>query len=306
MPGSHPYEGVIVLAGPTASGKSSVAARLARACGAEVVNVDPYQAFRGLEILTAQPDAGENALAPHHLYGCLDPAEERDAAGFAAVARTVVESIRARARRVVLVSGSGLYLRAFSGGLDEALPAPDPGLRARLEERTLENQLGELRQLDPEEWEKIDRRNPRRVTRALEICLLTGGPVSALRKKRNETIPAPPGFCLWPESEALKARIRTRARAMFGPALAVEIETLDRHSPGRSAASTLGLETARAWLDGRLSTEQAATELATRTWQYARRQRTWFKKAGEFTPLPVEVHEAPEDIAGRIRTLAGW
>jgi tRNA dimethylallyltransferase len=306
MPENNRFEGVLALAGPTASGKSAVAAALARACDAEVVNLDPYQAFAALEILTAQPSAEELSLAPHHLYGFLDPTKERDAAGFAALAESTVKEIRARGKKAVLVSGSGLYLRAFGGGLDSGLPPSDPELRARLEARSIESQLEELKKLDPEEWERIDRMNPRRITRALEICLLSGQPASSLRRGHANKPAAPASFCLWPETEHLKARIRERSARMFGPGLAAEIDALEKLPPGRAAASTLGLATARTWRAGHLARTDAASELATLTWQYARRQRTWFKKAGEFQRVETRDDEAPEDIAARIRTLAGW
>lgn len=306
MRGNPSHDGIIAIAGPTASGKSAVAASLAHACAAEVVNLDPYQAFAGLEILTAQPDGTERELVPHHLYGFLPPGAERDAAGFAVLVRQTVEEVRSRGHKVVLVSGSGLYLRAFSGGIDDSLPASDPALRTRLEALPLARQLDELHALDPEEWERIDRRNPRRVIRALEICLLTGGTASALRKSRDKPPAGPQSFCLWPESEALKVRIQTRARAMLSTALAREIDALRERSLGRSASSTLGLETVRAWRDGHLSTESAIAELATRTWQYARRQRTWFKKAGEFELVHLAPEEPAEQVAERIRRMAGW
>lgn len=303
---SFTHAGILALAGPTSSGKSAVAAHLARSCAAEVVNLDPYQAFAGLEILSAQPNEAERSLARHHLYGVLDPAEERDAASFAKLAHECVAEIRARGRKVVLVSGSGLYLRAFGGGLDLGLPPPNAELRARLEARSLDDQLEELHQLDPVEWERIDRRNPRRVTRALEICLLSGQPASSLRTGSAPKIPGPTSVCLWPEPETLKARIRERTARMFGPALKQEIASLESKTLGRSAASTLGLSTARAWQVGQLRTDQAIDEISTRTWQYARRQRTWFKRAVEFQPLEVGPQDTPEELSLRIRESVEW
>ncbi|MFM7180726.1 MAG: tRNA (adenosine(37)-N6)-dimethylallyltransferase MiaA [Verrucomicrobiales bacterium] len=300
------FDGVLALAGPTASGKSAVAAALARACDAEVVNLDPYQAFAGMKILTAQPSETELAMAPHHLYGFLETNMERDAAGFAALAHSVVAEICQRGKKVILVSGSGLYLRAFSGGLDSGLPAPDAELRARLEAMSLESQLDELQRLDPEEWERIDRMNPRRVTRALEICLLSGQPASSLRRGQGSRRDGPPSFSLWPETESLKTRIRERSARMFGPELSREIDALEKLPLGRSASTTLGLATARAWRAGTLEHTQAAEELATLTWQYARRQRTWFKKAEEFQRVETGDLESPEDLASRIRLMAGW
>lgn len=306
MDKSGRIEGMFVLAGPTASGKSAVASELARVCAAEVVNLDPYQAFAGMEILTAQPGSTECSLAPHHLYGFLDPAFERDAASFAELAAAAVTEIRGRGNKAILVSGSGLYLRAFCGGLDTGLPPPDPELRARLEARPLDSQLGELRSLDPEEWEQIDRRNPRRVTRALEICLLSGRTASSLRRSRANKSQAPRGLVLWPEAEWLKARIRARSSGMFGPELAAEVARLEHRPLGRAAASTLGLTSARAWLAGDLDQESAAAKMATLTWQYARRQRTWFKKAEEFARLEIGAGDSPETIAGRIKAMIGW
>ena len=300
------FDGVLALAGPTASGKSAVAAALAHACDAEVVNLDPYQAFAGLEILTAQPSRDEFSLAPHHLYGIFDPAVERDAASFAKLAETTVAEIRSRGKKAVLVSGSGLYLRAFLGGLDNGLPAPNPELRAKLEARGLESQLEELRILDPHSWETIDRKNPRRVTRALEICLLSGQPASVLRTGAVGKTDGPVSICLWPDPETLKTRIRERSARMLGPALAREIAALENKTLGRSASSTLGLSTARAWCAGQFTSGQAVDELCSRTWQYARRQRTWFKKAREFRPLEIQALDSPDAFARQVREAAGW
>ncbi len=290
-----------LLAGPTASGKSAVAAALARGLGAEVVNGDPFQAWRGMPILTARPEEAELEAVPHHLYGVLDPAVDRDAAGFSKLVADTIAEISARGKPALVVSGSGLYLRALTGGLDEGLPPPDPELRARLEARDPADLLRELEALDPEEAGKIDRQNPRRVLRALEIHLQTGRPVCELRKRRMEQAPPPiAGVVLWPERDDLRDRIARRAKQMLGPALRDELAALDGVELSRTAARTLGLAIARDWRDGKLSDAEAAARLATETWQYAKRQRTWFRRATEFLPVPTAAGENADSIAARI------
>lgn len=290
-----------LLAGPTASGKSAVAAALARELGAEIVNADPYQALKLLPVLTAQPEPGEFAAVPHHLYGVLDPTEDRDAAGFSLLVSAKLDELSSRGRTAIVVSGSGLYLRALLGGLDEGLPAPDPELRAQLEARDPADLLRELEARDPEEAGRIDRRNPRRVLRALEIHLQTGRPVGELRRQREmNRVPPPAGVVMWPERDDLRERISRRALQMLGPALRDELAALDHITLSRTAARTLGLETARAWRDGKLTDTEAAALLATETWQYAKRQRTWFRKASEFLPLETTAGESASGIADRI------
>lgn len=272
----------MLIAGPTAGGKSALAARLARELGAEVVNLDPFQAMAGLPILTAQPGDEERRGVVHHLYGCLPLETALTAPEFARRAAAAVEEVQGRRRRVVLVTGSGLYLRAFSHGLDGELPPTPPHLRDELAGCTLAENLAELERLDPVEAERIDRANPRRVERALALCRLLGGPVSARRAAGPDwgALPTRPlrGLRLeWPREELVE-RIRQRTEAMFAAGVEEEVAALAERELGASAAKVIGLVSLRAVLGGKLRREEAKKQIAIATRRYAKRQATWFAK----------------------------
>lgn len=278
---------------------------VAEATEMEVVNADPFQAWSGMAVLTAQPGPELLARIRHHLVGVHPPDRDRDAAGFAEEVSAICADVRGRDRTPLVVSGSGLYLRALAGGLDDGLPAPDPALRAELDAQDLARLLEMLQSLDPVELQRIDRRNKRRVVRAVEICQLAGQPVSQLRRQRDAPPELPPqGVWLDLPAEALRARIRARADAMMGEALADEIKALAGRGLCRAASRTLGLKIARDWVASRLSRAEAVDQLTTATWQLARRQRTWFRRAPELEPLRVEQGDSPNRIATRVQ--AWW
>lgn len=291
----------LLLAGATASGKSAVAVELACRLDAVVVNADPFQAWQGMPILTAQPGPDELARVAHHLYGVIDPTLDRDANGFAEMVRKFLAELAATGTRAIVVSGSGLYLRALTGGIDHGLPAPSPELRAELEQSPLAALLAELLQLDPVEYDRIDKQNPRRVVRAVEICRLTGQTASSLRRQRESSGPRPhAGVVLDLPSDYLKARVKERTDRMVCMELVDELAGLDGKVLSRTAGQTLGLEIARDWRAGRLGRAEAVAAMVARTWQYARRQRTWFRGAAEFSPHPVGVDESPAAVAEAI------
>ena len=179
----------LFLAGPTAVGKSAVALALAEAVGGEIISVDSMQVYRGLDIGTAKPSAAERARVPHHLIDVCDLREAFDAAQFVRLARKAVAEIQGRGRKPIFCGGTGLYFKAFLEGLGEAPPA-DERLRAELEVIPLEKLLHELQECDPATFEKIDRQNPRRVIRAIEVIRLTGKKFSGQRAPWR-AIPAP-------------------------------------------------------------------------------------------------------------------
>jgi len=168
------------IVGPTATGKSELAADVAREIGAEIVSADAFQIYRGLDLLTAKPDGSTLAKARHHLIGIVSLAEEMSAEKFRRLAWRAVDEINSRGRLAIVVGGSGLYIKALTHGL-APLPESDPELRERLNAMSLDDLRSQLVELDPETARKIDLKNRRRVTRALEICLVTGKPVSAQR-----------------------------------------------------------------------------------------------------------------------------
>ncbi len=178
----------ILIAGPTAVGKSEIALRLAEQLGGEIISADSMQVYRGLDIGTAKPSPADRAHVPHHLIDICDLTESFDAAQFARLAYQAVVEIQSRGYVPVLCGGTGLYFRAFLEGLGETPPG-DVKLRAELEAVPLENLLAELRERDPATFEKIDKKNPRRVIRAVEVIRLTGKPFSAQQSRWGETFP---------------------------------------------------------------------------------------------------------------------
>jgi tRNA dimethylallyltransferase len=175
----------ILITGPTATGKSEIALLLAEQLGGEIISADSMQVYRGLDIGTAKPSPADRVRVPHHLIDICDLTGSFDAAQFARLAHHAAAEIQSRRRVPVLCGGTGLYIKAFLEGLGEAPPA-DAQLRAELEAVPLENLLAELRERDPAAYEKIDKQNPRRVIRAVEVIRLTGKPFSAQRSRWGE------------------------------------------------------------------------------------------------------------------------
>ena len=166
-----------VIVGPTATGKSELAADVAREISAEIVSADAFQIYRGLDLLTAKPDASTLAKAPHHLIGTMPFTEEMNAEKFRRLGLRAIDEINSRGKLAIVVGGSGLYIKALTHGL-APLPESDPKLREKLNAMSLDNLRAQLVELDPEAAKKIDIKNRRRLVRALEICLITGKPAS--------------------------------------------------------------------------------------------------------------------------------
>jgi len=169
MTGLH---GVFFVVGPTAVGKSEIAADVAADLGAEIVSADAFQIYRGLDLLTAKPDPATLARAPHHLVGTVSILDKMSAAKFRERALVAISEIHSRSKLAIMVGGSGLYIKALTHGLSSA-PAADPDLRARLNELSLHDLQDKLLGLDPETASKIDLKNRRRLVRAIEIHLLS-------------------------------------------------------------------------------------------------------------------------------------
>ena len=170
---------VFFIVGPTAVGKSEIAAEVARRTGAEVLSADAFQIYRGLDLLNAKPGATTLAKAPHHLIGTMSILEEMSAEKFRQLASRTLAEIHSRGKTAIVVGGSGLYVKALTHGLT-SVPSVDPKLRAQLNQLSLDELRAKLLDLDPQT--KIDMKNRRRLVRAIEICLTTGQPASAQRK----------------------------------------------------------------------------------------------------------------------------
>ncbi|HNQ90299.1 MAG TPA: tRNA (adenosine(37)-N6)-dimethylallyltransferase MiaA [Verrucomicrobiota bacterium] len=300
-----------LITGPTAVGKSAVALALARRLGAEIVSVDSMQVYRGLDIGTGKPSAADRLGVPHHLLDVVGLDASFDAAQFTECARAAVREIHRRGRVALLVGGTGLYFKAFLAGLGQAPPA-DARLRATLEAMPIETLLSELASRDPAAYARIDRRNRRRIVRAVEVIRLTGRPFSAQQAVWTAG-PAgggdprwPPAFCLTRAPEDLRGRIHARIDAMIAEGWVDETRRLlgAGLEQNRFVMQAIGYAELKDHLRGRCTIEEAVAVIRRRTWQYARRQMTWFRHQ-----LPVEwVFLAPTadpqavaaDLAGRL------
>lgn len=290
----------LYICGPTASGKSGAALAVARALGGEIVNADAFQLYRGLETLTAAPTAAERGQVPHHLYGVLDPTESCDAARYRELALPVLEDLARRGVRPLVVGGSGLYLKFLSHGPSD-LPPGDPELRRELDREPLAALYLRLAELDPETAATIDRHNPRYVQRALEICLLSGRPASELRGSFRKDPAGLRGLVLsWPPEE-LDRRIRTRTRAMLDGGAIEEVAALP--DGAGTAAKAIGVPEIRAHLAGGLTRDECGERLVIATRQYAKRQRTWFRRERWLTPVAGPF--STDDLLGVARGLVG-
>lgn len=295
--------GLLLLSGPTASGKSEVALVLAETLGGEIVSVDSMQVYRGADIGTDKPSPEVRARVPHHLINVVDLTETFDAARFVALARRAVAEIQARGRVAILCGGTGLYFRAFLAGLGAA-PPPDPELRARLEATPLAELLRELEERDPETYARIDRRNPRRVVRAVEVIRLTGKPFSAQRAAWDAS-PAEPIYVLRRAPAELRARIEARVERMFAAGLVEETRRLLARGleQNRTAMQALGYRQVVEHLRGERTLAETIALVKTRTWQYARRQLTWFRGQPNVEWVDVAAGERAEAVAARIQRL---
>jgi tRNA dimethylallyltransferase len=269
----------IFVCGPTASGKSSLALEMARRLDGEIVNADAFQLYRGIDILTATPPPEERAIVPHHLYGVLDPAEKTDAGSYMRMAGPVIAEIQRRGKTPVIAGGSGLYLKFLSHG-PAPLPAGDVKLRSELDARPLEDLVAELRALDPVEAARTALQNRRFVSRALEICLLTGKKASDLRdqwESRTREISAGlRGILIQRTRSDLHARIAARTLAMLDGGAIAEVAALGDVSSNCEKA--IGFREILALIAGEIDRAACGDLINAATRQYAKRQETWFRR----------------------------
>jgi tRNA dimethylallyltransferase len=275
------------IVGPTATGKSELAASVAREMCAEIVSSDAFQIYRGLDLLTAKPDASTLAQVPHHLIGTMPLYEEMNAEKYRRAASRAIDEIHSRGKLAIVVGGSGLYIKALTHGL-APLPESDPKLRERLNVMSLDKLHAQLAKLDPEAARKIDRKNRRRLVRALEICLLTWKPASTVvaegadHGRPGSTIPAT-GVFVFRDREELYARINQRVEAMFENGVIEEVRAAGEVSS--TASQMIGFREIRQLLDGEMSIAQCVAAIQQGTRRYAKRQLTWFRRQTNFSPL---------------------
>jgi len=297
---------VFFIVGPTATGKSELAADVSHEIGAEIVSADAFQIYEGLDRLTAKPDGSTLAKAPHHLIGIVPLGEEMNAEKFRRLALRAVDEINSRGTLAIVVGGSGLYIKTLTHGL-APLPESDPELREKLNAMSLDGLRSQLVEVDPETARKIDLQNRRRVVRALEICSLTGKPVSAQRlsegASHSETVT---GVFVFRDRQELYERINQRVEMMFERGVIEEVRTAGETS--QTASQMIGLREIRELLAGKKSIPQCIAEIQQATRRYAKRQLTWFRRQTNFLPLNLSSlthNEAVKWISLRILSEAG-
>lgn len=286
--GDHGMERTIhVLTGPTAVGKTELALEWAEAYQAEIVSCDSLLFYRGMDIGTAKPTRTEQARVPHHLIDVCGLHEQASVTYYVALARQALEQIAARDRRVLVVGGSGFYLKSFFAPVADAVSV-SAEVRTRVaalaEREGLPGLLAELRKFNPDGLGELDIANPRRVTRALERCLASG---RSLRTMADAFARQPAPFADWKvecvrlerEPEELDRRIERRVHAMLEAGLVKEVETLlgQRLKENASAAAAIGYRETIAMIEGRLAPEALAGEIIRNTRALVKKQRTWFR-----------------------------
>jgi len=278
---------LVVVVGPTASGKSALALRLAEQFGGEIVSCDSVAVYRGLEVGTAKPPIADRALVPHHLIDVADPDQAFTAGDWSRLAREALAGISGRGRLPIVAGGTGLYLRALLDGLFAAPPVA-PELRARLRQRGAARGPAALhrllRRLDPKSAVAIHANDLPKLVRALEVTLTSRTPISRHWERGREPLT---GYStlrlgLAPARNELYHRINARAAAMFAGGLVEETELLlERYGRDCRALGSLGYAQAAAVLRGELTRDAAVAEAQQGHRNYAKRQGTWFRREPE-------------------------
>ncbi|MGC9196559.1 MAG: tRNA (adenosine(37)-N6)-dimethylallyltransferase MiaA [Syntrophobacteraceae bacterium] len=307
---------VLLLAGPTASGKTSLAIEIfggiSPGFGLEIVNADSMQIYRRMDIGTAKPTASERSIVAHHLIDIAEPNEQFDAARYLRRAHPVIEELRGKNIIPLVVGGTGLYLRALTRGLCPGPPS-EPQVKERLifleKSLGLAHLYGDLLRVDPASAAKIHPNDRQRILRALEVFHVGGIPLSALQKSHGfarELFPTVKVF-ITRERDALYKRIEQRVDAMMDEGLKAEVEGLLEmgFGPELKAMQAIGYRQMAAHLTGKMSLDEALFEIKRETRRYAKRQITWFGADSEYQCFDAEdaggiIHYIRQSIARRL------
>ncbi len=283
----NPFAGVPVISGPTASGKSSLALRLAEALNGEIVSVDSMTLYRKMDIGTAKPTREEQARIRHHLIDVLDPHESANVAWWIEQAKTVTGEIRNRGKLPIFVGGTPMYLKAMIHGLFDSPPS-DPNLRQELEQEAASlGNIGfhaKLAEVDSVTAQRLHPNDVRRVVRAFEVYRLSGKPLSQWQTQgwfdeENTPLQGPKIWVIdWPRDQ-LHTRINERVLAMWNAGWVEEVRgLLQLEKPlSKEASQALGYPEIRAFLSGAKNSDQTIEEIQAHTRQFAKRQMTWFR-----------------------------
>jgi tRNA dimethylallyltransferase len=291
---------LIVITGPTAVGKTALAIEIAKSFATEILSADSRQFYREMKIGTAIPTAAQLNAVPHHFIGHISIHDTYNVSRFEEDALATLDHLLPSTGQSVLTGGSGLYINAVCHGIDD-LPDPDDGLRSALKEMYRNGGIQALqdkvKEMDPEYYEKADHANPKRLLRAIEVCMTTGVTYSSLRKnspKSRKFNVVKIGLEL--EREILYGRINKRVDKMMEDGLLTEAESLYefRHL---NALNTVGYKELFDFFEDKISLDEAVEKIRIHSRRYAKRQLTWFRK----DPQIIWYH--PEDIEGIMRMI---
>lgn len=295
------------LVGPTASGKSALAVEVAERIGAEILSLDSMALYRGMEIGTAKPSAEARRRVPHHLLDVAEPHEAFSAGRYLQEAERAIADVVARRRRPLFVGGTALYLKALTEGFFDG-PEADWEIRHRLKAEAA--RLGapalhdRLRHVDPHAAAAIHPNDLRRIVRALEVCELTGRPVSGQRSQFGR--PSARYECVIAGIRRGRAdlhrRINRRVDAMFAAGLVEEVRGLlgDPRGVSHAASQFVGYQEVIAHLSGECTREEAAERVKARTRQFAKRQLSWFRKFPQIRWVDAGPQTPPAELADRV------
>ena len=269
---------LLIITGPTAAGKTAEAVRLAGEMGTEIISCDSRQCYRELNIGVARPSDEELAAVRHHFIACRSVREPYNIAEFEHEALDVIHTLFSTHDEVVACGGSGLYIDALRQGVT-SLPDPTPELRSELQQMPIEEKRLRLRMLDPDYYSRVDLRNPVRLQRALEVCLMTGRSYSQVLA---ESRPVERDFeieirVMAPEPAVVRERIDSRVDAMMAAGLMEEVRSVMPFR-GLSTLRTVGYRELFPVLDGTVAVEDAVAQIKLNTWHYAKKQLTWMRK----------------------------
>ena len=297
---------LIVIGGATATGKSALALDVAEELGGHIVNADSMQLYRGMDIGTAKVPLAERRDITHHMLDVLDVKDDASVADYQRQARKIIDELLARDIPVVVVGGTGLYIKAL---LDELnFPDRDPKIRERLfaeaEELGAQEMHNRLANADPEAASLIPEQNVRRVIRALEVIEITGEPyAAALPRDERSYYPQAKQFAIKVDRKLLHSRIEERVKQMWAQGFVAEVAELASVGlrEGRTARAAIGYAQVLSALDGQITMASAEEETVISTRQYARRQETWFSRDPRITWL----EGAPATLLERILASSG-
>ena len=276
---------ILVILGPTASGKSELAVKLAQKFNGEIISADSRQIYKGMDIGTAKPTKAESKLIPHHLIDIKNPNQNYTVSQYKKDAIAAIKKILRKNKLPILVGGTGLYIKAVVDNLKIPKVKPNPQLRQKLEKELKEKGLNflyeKLIKLDPEAAYIVDRYNPRRVIRALEITFQTKKPFSAQRKQGKKMFNALK-IGINPPPKKLKEKIEKRVDQMVNDGLIQEVKNLIKKYPAELPVfDTIGYCEIINYIQGKISLEEAINQIKKNTWHYVKRQMTWFRKDKE-------------------------